>query len=80
MPVDGISSDTLVMIEDQTAEILTAREAIVDIEIFVLGQYRRGRIDKEQMHALLAWIDQIRIGIKRGHDFAKKTRGHPEIY
>lgn len=80
MPVDGVSNDTLATIEDQTAEILTAREAIVDLEIFVLGQHRRGHISRRTMIELLAHVDHVRIGIKRGHDFAKKVRGNPEIY
>lgn len=80
MPISGVSTDVLAMIEDQTAEILTAREAAVELEIFILGQYRRGHISRDKIADLLMHADNVRIGIKRGHDFAKKVRGHPEIY
>lgn len=75
-----VSHGTIEKIEDHIAEILNAREAVVDIEVFVLGQARRGHIDQQAMTDLLSKIDTVRIGIKRGHDFGRKVRRRADCY
>ena len=79
MPRDGIPNDLLVTIEDHIAEIISARSAIIDLEVFIHGQHRRGAIDAQQMETMLGKCDTVRIGIIRGQHYAKKVRGKPEF-
>lgn len=79
MPASGVSSDTLATIEDYIAEILSGRDAALELEIFVRGQYRRGHIDQQTAEHLIQHVDTIVIALQRGQWFGKKIRGNPEI-
>ena len=80
MAKGGVSPDTLDRIENYIAEILNGREALIDVEVALIAQARRGHLTPERLQNLLDKIEEARIAVKRGHDFGRKARGNPEIY
>lgn len=80
MPKNGMCPEKLEEIETHIAQQLTARDAVIDIEVLILGQNRRGNISDTEKDELLHALDIVRIGLFRGIDYSRRVRGKAEDY
>lgn len=77
MPKPGIKNKYLEMIEEWTAEIISARDVLPDIEMIFLNLYRSGVLSEEEMNEIRTKLNRLWIGNARGQQFAKWIRRYP---
>lgn len=78
MPDLGIPSKLIESIENDTAALLSARDALVRFELFVRAQRRRGYIDDVDLANLEHDIATVGAGVNRKLDYARWARGNPK--
>lgn len=72
-----LSKDQMYDIEDQIAQILDARLAIVQLEAIVVANLHYGQIDREEADYLLALTAKVRRAIEHGLHFGRLVRNPP---
>lgn len=77
MPASGIPTKLLEEIENDTAAMLSARESLRQLELFVRAQRRRGYIDDEDLARLEQDLETLRRAISRNLDYTRFARGNP---
>lgn len=80
MPDTALLRDKNEEIETHIAQELTGRDAIIDLEVFVAGQWRRGAITTSEKEEMIDTIDKVRLAINRGLDYTRRVRGKPGDY
>ena len=78
MPESGVPSKLIEAIENDTAALLSSRDALVRFELFVRAQRRRGYIDDTDLASLERDIATVRTGVNRKLDYARWARGNPK--
>ncbi len=80
MPDTGLLKEKREEIETHIVQELDGRDALIDLEVFITGQWRRGYITDAEKNELLNSADLARLAIRRGLDYTRKVRGKPEEY
>ncbi len=78
MPESGIPSKLIESIENDTATLLSARDALVRFELFIRAQRRRGYIDDIDLANLERDIAIVGAGVNRKLDYTRWARGNPK--
>ena len=64
-------------VENDTAAMLMAVDAALDIELALRALPRRGCIDDDDMQRLERALDTVRTGVNRKLDYARWARRNP---
>ena len=78
MPESGVPSKLIEAIENDTAALLSSRDALVRFELFVRAQRRRGYIDDTDLASLERDIATVCTGVNRKLDYVRWARGNPK--
>lgn len=78
MPQSGTPSRLIWQIEDDTALILTGRDALRNLKLFVRAQARRGYIDGDTLALLEDDIARIERSILHRLDYIRWLREQPD--
>jgi hypothetical protein len=76
MPTPGIPNRLIDQIENYTAAMLSARDALRQLELFVRAQRRRGYIDADDLTSLEQDLETLRTAIGRNLDYTRFARGN----
>ena len=77
MPRKGIKNSFLAYIEDLTAELLAARDALIELESFILANRQYGHLSESDYQLLIGATDKARRGVQIGIRLAKLCRTPP---
>lgn len=77
MPRKGIRNSFLAYIEDLTAEVLAGRDALIELEAFILANRQYGHLSESDYQLLINATDKARRGVQIGIRLAKLIRQPP---
>lgn len=77
MPLNGRSSDFDHMVEDLIAEMLSGREALIELDAFILANRQYGGLSVEDTQMLLDVTDRARRAVQNGLRIGRLVRSPP---
>lgn len=77
MPRNGVRNGFLEEIENRIAEVLAARESLIELEAFILANRQYGRLSDADARLLLDATDSARRGVQVGLYFGRLLRNPP---
>ena len=76
MPHQGVPTSLVNQVEDDIAALLTVRDALVGLDLFVNHQERRGYVDDEDLVRVRRYLADAQRGNQRRLDYARWARGN----
>lgn len=76
MPRQGVPTSLVNHIEDDIAAQLTVRDALVELDLFVSHQERRGYVDDEDLVSVRRLLANAQRANNRRLDYARWARGN----
>lgn len=70
-------TDFVTLLEDLTAEILSGRDALIELDAFILANRQYGNLSGEDARMLLDATDKARRGLQNGLRFGRLLRSPP---
>lgn len=77
MPQNGRSTDFDHMVEDLIAEMLSGREALIELDAFILANRQYGGLSVEDTQMLLDVTDKARRAVQDGLRLGRLVRSPP---
>lgn len=76
MPRQGVPTSLVNQVEDDIAALLTVRDALVGLDLFVSHQERRGYVDDEDLVRVRRYLADAQRANRRRLDYARWVRGN----
>lgn len=77
MPKSGKSSEFLEAVENLIAEMLTGRDALIQLDAFILANRQYGSLSQEDAQMLLEETDKARRAVQNGLRLRRLVRSPP---
>lgn len=77
MPQSGVPNNFLYQVEDDTAAMIAVRDALIDLELFVSQQERRGYTGGEHLLHVRRKLAQAQAANARRLAYARWARRNP---
>lgn len=76
MPQAGVPTSLVNQVEDDIAAMLTVRDALVGLDLFVNHQERRGYVDDDDLVRVRRYLDDAKRANGRRLEYARWARGN----